>query len=356
MSATGAFIYTFNERNIIPAERFDWDDYRARLFRYALAEAFYNNTVYRDIERFSITLKHQYKLYKHIRGIYNPVYRQNELIKSKIAGGAIDWENLEKGALQIVQADPTLRAAIIQALKWSNWGVNKGLYAHQGALLGDVALKVVDDRARQKVRMEVLHPAKIKEADCDDVGNVKRVVIEYTREYADQPGAEPKDVVYTEVIDQTEFVTLKDGQEFPWYKDMNGKPISRWPNEYGFVPLVLAKFKDVGRKWGANAFHAETSKIHEINDAASILNDAIRIQQKTPMLLAGVKAPTSTPKMPGSLADGTATSDATAQRDQQNYIYADKEASAHSLIVPIDLSAAAANGENMLKEIGRAHV
>lgn len=353
MSAANAFWYTFNERNLIPTERFDWNDYRARLMRYALAEAFYNNTVYRDIERFAPTLKHQYKLYKHIRGVYNPVYRQNEVIKSKIAGGALDWESLEKGALIVAMADDALRQALIQALKWSNWGVNKGLYAHQTALLGDSLLWVVDDRARQKVRIEVIHPAKVKECAFDDVGNIQRVVLEYEREWIDPATNKPKDVTYTYTADKNETVTLKDGEEFAWQVDNAGNPVSRWQNEYGFVSGVKAGFKDVGQLWDANAFHAEASKIHEINDAASILNDAIRIQQKTPMLLAGVKAPTTTPKMPGSLNDGTTTTDASAQRDQSNFIYADKEASAHSLIVPIDLASASANLDAMLKELER---
>ena len=353
MAGLTAFTYAFNERDLIPSERFEWNDYRARLLRYALAEAFYNNTVYRDIERFNVTIKHEYQLYKHIRGIYNPVYRQNELIKSKVAGGALDWEALEKGALVVVGADPALRTALIRALKWSNWGVNKGLYVQQCALLGDSILKVVDDRRRQKVRIEILHPAKLKEATFDDVGNIKRAVIEYQREWLNPDTQQLQDVLYTEILDQDETVTFKDGEEFAWAVDMGGIPTSRWANDYGFVPLVKAGFKDVGQLWDANAFHAETAKIHEINDAASILNDAIRRQHNTPMLLAGVPKPATTPKIPGTLADRTSTNDASAARDNEPYLYADKEASAHSLIIPIDISAGSANTDAMLKELER---
>lgn len=350
MNGLSAFALAFNERSLVPTERHNWDLYHARLFRYALSEAFYNNTAYREIETFSRVMRKQYALYKHVRGIYNPVYRQNELIKAKLAGGPMDWERLAKGALIVQQAESPLTEALIQVLKWSNWGTNKSLFVHQAALLGDVGLKIVDDQRRSKVRMEVLHPGKIKEADFDEVGNVKRVVIEYLRQWRDPDTGKIDEYVYTEIDDKNEFVTLKDGEEFDWAENgFNG----RWPNDYGFVPLVIGKFKDLGQTWAANAFHAELTKINEVNDAASILNDAIRRNSNTPMLLAGIKPPSSTPKVPGTLANATATVDATAQRDNQAYIYADKEAKAYPLIIPVDIAAAGKNLQDMLMELER---
>lgn len=353
MAGLSAFALAFNERSLIPSERFEWDDYRARLFRYALSEAFYNNTAYREVETFALTMKRQYALSKQIRGIYNPVYRQNELIKSKVYGGAMDWEKLERGALAIIGADDALIEALIQILKWSNFGVNKGLYAHQCALLGDVALKVVDDQQRGKVRLEVLHPGKIKEAVFDDVGNVKRVVIEYRREWVDPNTQKSKDVLYTEIIDENRFQYFKDEEPFGWYKDAADNPLPEYDNEYGFVPLVVGEYKDLGRQWGANAFHATIAKIHEVNDVASLLSDGIRKNVDPPWLFSGVNAPTSTPKLPGSLSDGTATMDATAQRDKQKFIYADKEARAQPLVMPIDVPGAIEHINGLLMELER---
>lgn len=353
MAGLSAFTYAFNERSLIPSERFSWDEYPARIFRCALYEAFYSNTAYREIEVFARTMKHQYALSKQVRGIYNPVYRQNELLKSKIAGGAIDWESLETGALVVAMADDPLREALIQALKWSNWGVNKGLYVHQAALLGDSLLWVTDDRARQKVRIDVTHPSKIKEATFDDVGHLKRIVLEYQRGWTDPTTGKSQDVVYGLTADENEFVTTKDGQEYGWHSDMSGNPVSRWPNDYGFVPAVKAGFKDVGTAWDVNAFHASIAKIHEINDVASLLSDSIRKNIDPPWLLAGVQKPSSTPKIPGSLADGTATEDPTAQRDHQKVFYGSENARAHGMVMPIDIPGAMQHIDGLLKELER---
>lgn len=353
MWGINAFALAFNERSIIPSERFNWDDDdSARPMRYALAESFYNNTIYRDIESFSRVYRRSYALYKHTRGIYNPTYRQNELIKAKIAGGALDWDGLEKGALVVVGADDPLIQALIQGLKWSNWGVNKSLYVHLAALLGDVALKVVDDRRRGKVRLEVLHPAKIKTAEFDEVGNIKSVVIEYGREWTDPDTNKTKDVIYREEIDKTTFRTFKDKELFGWYTDANGNPMPEWDNEYGFVPLVIAQYKKLGRKWGANAFHAEAIKINEINDVASLLNDSVRKAIDPWWYLAGTTANTSL-KAQGNLADGTATTDASAQRDKVKTLHGPENSQPYPMVFPVDIAGTGKIIQDKLLELER---
>lgn len=353
MLGVTAFRIAFNERALVPSELFTWNEYEARLFRYALAEAFYTNTAYRDIQSFAPTLKYQYALSKQIRGVYNPVFRQNEVIKGKLYGGAMDWDKLQTGAVQIDGADETLLEALIQALKWSNWGTNKSLYAHTGALLGDAPLKVVDNRNRGKVRLEVVHPAKIKDTTVDDVGNVKSYVIEYEREWVHPDTKRREWVTYTETNDGEEVVTLKDGEEYGWQLDLNGNPISRWPNEYGFVPLVMGGFADLGRQYAANAFHASMSKIHELNDVASLLSDSIRKNVDPPWLLAGVEKPSTTPKIPGKLSDGTATIDPTAQRDQQKVFYGSDSARPHAMVMPVDIGGAMEHINGLLMELER---
>lgn len=353
MLGVTAFRIAFNERALVPSELFTWNEYEARLFRYALAEAFYTNTAYRDIQSFAPTLKYQYALSKQIRGVYNPVYRLVSLAKSKLYGGAIDWDKLQTGAIQIDGADETLIEALVQGMKWSNWGTNKSLYAYTGALLGDAPLKVVDDRKRGKVRLEVVHPAKIKETTVDDVGNIKSYVIEYEREWVHPDTKRREWVTYTETDDGEEVVTLKDGEEYGWQMDLNGNPISRWPNEYGFVPLVMGGLEDVGQQYSANAFHASMSKIHELNDVASLLSDSIRKNVDPPWLLAGVEKPSTTPKIPGKLSDGTATVDPTAQRDQQKVFYGSDSARPHAMVMPVDITGAMQHINGLLLECER---
>lgn len=62
----------------------------------------------------------------------------------------------------------------------------KGLYVRNGAKLGDSVLKVVDDRGRDKVRIEVLDPRRLADVTLDEMMNIKSCVIEYERQDGDQ--------------------------------------------------------------------------------------------------------------------------------------------------------------------------
>lgn len=290
MNAGRAAVAAYNEKDFSPVREWGWETYPARLARYHLYTAYLNNTAYSNIQAMAAQLKLTNRLYKHIRGIYNPVARQNQLLKSYIYGGSIDYEHLTGGAIPLVLNNPNLYDPIKQLFIDSRWGEKKSLYVRWGASLGDNFIKIIDDRAKEKVRMEVLHPGKVREAEFDDVGNVKSVIIEYERfEEPDIALMKPsrlgsmgninrlsKVYTYTEKIDKDKFQTFKNGEPFAYYTDANGDPIDEWDNEYGFVPLVKLDHDDTGLKWGANAFYNSLRKIDEINDQASLANDQIR--------------------------------------------------------------------------------
>lgn len=346
MIATRAFISTFREEYITPEEQFDWDEYPARLGRYALYEALYNNTAYRGIERWSVAYKNKYELYKHIRGIYNPAYRLVELISAKTMGGMIDWTALKTGAIPVTDADDTLIEALLQVMKWSKWGQAKTLYARRTAMLGDCGLWIADEPGKGKVRIEIMHPSKIKSADFDSVGNVIAASIEYEREWENENGQE-RSALFRMDVDKGTFATFKDDAPFGW--DDNPP---EWENPYGFVPLVKADYKDMGLLWGANAFHAGVNKFNEANDAASILNDGIRKASDPPFAATGVTMESDI-EFSGQLDDGTSTTEPTHQRDQANIIGLPKDASITSLAPQIDVAGIASNIQNLLMEIER---
>ncbi len=349
VSAVQAGIAAFNERAIIPNEA---DMLSHRQFRYLLWEAFYNNNAYRTINNWSHVFKQNQELYKHIRGIYNPVYRAVELNTSKIAGGSIDWDDLQKGALQVTQADDTLLAALIQVLRWSNWGVNKSLYVRQAAMKGDVGLWVVDDRQRQKVRLEVLQPYKIKAATRDDAGNVKSATLEYGREWHNPDTNKTEIAVFRMEADKERFATFKDDEPFGWFTDQSGNGVAEWENEYGFVPLLIAKFKDIGQGWGVNVCHAALPKINELNDAASILNDNVRKTLNAPWYFPNSKASDVT--VSGNLADGTAgSSDPSARRDKVSTLHGPADSTPTALVMPIPISEAVQNIAEIMQDIER---
>jgi hypothetical protein len=118
MTATQAFVSTFNERALVPTEYYSWDVYESRLFRYALSESYYTSTVYKAITPFAQRLKSTNDLYKYIRAIQNPVYRLVEAYVAKVYGGSIDFEDLSTGAIPILMADDTLKEALKQLYLW----------------------------------------------------------------------------------------------------------------------------------------------------------------------------------------------------------------------------------------------
>lgn len=346
MAAVAAY-RAYSEAALIPDRDYEWDEYTARLFRYAFYSAYYNNTAYRSITRFANTHKQRHGLYKHVRGVYNPVARLCDLYTAKVYGGSLDMDTLEKGAIPIAQADDTLREAIRQVWQWSNWGTQKSTYVRTGANLGDVGLWIVDDTANARVRMEVIHPAKIKDVIYDDADNVKSVTLEYTRQDAELNNG--KQFTYKMVADGEHFATYMNGELYA-YSD--GMP-AEWSNDYGFVPMVVARHKvlpDV--TWGASAFHSSIAKIDEMNDAASLLNDQIRKVVNVIWYFAGVAAGSDL-SISGQLDDGTSSSDPTARRDKLPAIYGPKDSAPTAMIAPLDIANTAANIQNMLSEIER---
>jgi len=348
MTAARAGIMAYNQAALVALDE-NWDAYGARLSRYQMFEHYYANTVYSRLALSSASHKHLESLYKHIRAIYNPVKRQNDLLVSYVYGGSLDMEHLSGGAIPLVFDNKALQGALRNVYTWSRWSEQKSLFVRQGALYGDVGLKVVDDRAAQKVRLEVLHPSKIKAVDTNSVGDVKAVVIEY--EITAPPSASvllpdrmtwtpDKSYTYTEMIDAQRFQTLRDGKPFAYYADASGALVSEWSNEYGFVPLVLAKHADMGFEWGGNAFHSALRKIDEINDSASILNDQVRKSVNALWYFAGVRA-------------NTELVASTDDRDKVPAIYGPAESQPFAMVFPLDIPGASANIRDMLMELER---
>src|SRR5690606_10237678 len=132
-----------------------------------------------------------------------------------------------KGALPIVGASDSLKAAIRQTLKWSNWGEMMRLYVRNGAMYGDSFIKVIDQPAKHKVRFEILHPALFKEIEFDEVGNIVRCLIEY-EESETLSNGQSKAYTHSEEITKTSFATFRDGEPFAYYHDAHDQPVSSW--------------------------------------------------------------------------------------------------------------------------------
>lgn len=333
----------FNAENFIPLEEFGYDDYKVRLARYWQFRLYADNTVFSVIQKYAEQQKTARKLYRHIRSIYNPVARLIDLEVAKVYGGNIDYAGeLSGGAIPIVGATPELLAAIAQLFTWSNMGAMKNRLVRDGATYGDSAVKVIDDRPRGKVRLEVLDPRKIADVKVDAVDNVKAIRIEYLR----YDEATKKDYLYTEVIDQESFRTFKDGQPFAYYADANGMLVDAWDNEYGFVPVRLVRHKDAGdTTFGTTSFNTSLSKIDEMNDLASNIHDAIR---KNINPLWGVAGNFTLQQ------NGTTTTKITSpaeKKDEQPFIRFPEGSTITPLIFPLDIPGAIATLDKLIKEV-----
>ncbi len=346
MSAYQAAVTAFTERALVPAESYRWDDYAYRLLRYALAEGYYSNTAYSNISAYATKLKVDRKSYKHLRSLYNPVNRLVEFYVAKIYGGELDFESLTSGAIPLLMASDPVKEAIRQLWQWSNWRSQKSVYVRYGTKLGDVALKVVDEPDKQKVRIEVVHPGKICDVDCDSVGNVKRAVLEYE---CDEPSLNRnltvKTYIYREEIDQEMFRTFKDGKPFAYFNDARGNPVYEWRNEYGFVPLVLVKHLDMGLQWGASPFHAQYPLIDEINDQASLLNDSIRKMITPIWYMAGVQS-----RAQLSVGDSGSKNAGEGLRDEVPMLYGPVDSQPHSMAPTNDITSGGENLDRLLLE------
>ncbi len=332
-------------RSLSPAVESDWDTYEARLWRYHHYDLYYFNTVFSQLDRYARQHLKDDDLYRYTRGIFNPVWRLVNITVAKCYGGNLDWQTLRTGAVPLEGLDDELTAAIRQLWKWSNWAQLKMRYARFLARYGDGVLKVVDDPARGRVRLEVLHPGVVREADIDAVGYVKRIVIEYER---DDPEKEGESCLYREVITQEEFATyrVKHGEAalYPWHSDPRGNPREKWRNPYGFVPVALAQAADVGRQWGATTFHGGTlSKLDALNDLASLVFDHMRQTVDAMWYIAGARSIEE--------LDVQEPEDENAERSTVQVMTGPEGSQPYPMVANIDFSGALEHIKTMLDEI-----
>lgn len=365
-TAFGAGYQAFRESYLSTGDDPAGQDYgasAARRARYALLWATYEATVYRDIHRYARTYRAALGLYRYTRAVHSPAYRLGEFYAAHLWGGALDPEAGDgqhtPSAVPIVTDVPALREAIATLWRASNFGQRKAIIPRWGAILGDVAIRVVDDPARGQVLLQPVHPASLRDVLRDGMGHVKGYVIEETRpdprRQAERltvrgSAAAAPTVTYTEIAtrdgDDVVYQTYLDGQPYDW-----GSGATAWAEPYGFVPLVVIPHLDVGMEWGLSELHAGLGKFREADDMASKLHDQIRKAVDAPMLLAGVTAPAATPTTTPSAA--TATRPEPGRQEIPTLYSSDPAAAVHFLVAPLDLAAVASRIDALIAELER---
>jgi hypothetical protein len=339
----------------------EFSDFGARRMRYAIFWAFFENTAYSEaVNTWSKKFKVDYGLYKHIRTIYNPAYRLGSFWQAHLMGGALDpnaGDGKQKPSalpISIPDTNPRgddLRRALAFLWKSSNWQIRKDIFTLRGAVLGDVALRIVDDPERGNVYLDVVQPSTLYDLTLDPFGNIKGYVIEEVRDdprVSEVRGVD-RDVMYREIVtrdgDLVHYLTTLNNAPFAW-----NNIAAEWDEPYGFVPLVVVKHNDVGLDWGWSELHAGLAKFREADDLASKANDQIRKLVDSPWLLSGVNAPSTTPTTTNSAALGGKPQPG---REEVPILYAPAGATATPLVAPLDLGNTLLHIKELLAEIER---
>lgn len=346
MLALKAFREAYVSSDLLDIDAFN--DFAARRLRYAVAWAWYENTAYRDIHKWARKYRIDYALYRYIRNVYNPAYRLGEFYKDHLFGGRLDRDAGDQGAIPL-GAEPEVREAISQVWDWSNWYSRKDVLTLWGTVLGDVMVEVVDDPVRERVYLNVLHPATFESLDLDNYGNTKGYVISKKIPHPETGRA----VVYREIVSRdgelVVYSTYLNGELYA----MPGNPEAQWDAPYGFVPLVAIKHNDVGVDWGWSEYHPMRSKVHEADDLASKMSDHIRKVVDPIWVMKGI-AEHSSAKFTQQDPDDMTADRPAPEREELNAIWnAPKDSSIEAMIYPLTISDALQHIDNILAEIER---
>lgn len=278
--ATSAAITTFRRVYADPAALTLSDPDTDRQIDYRLMWAYYQNSIFDNLSTYA-GYRAQYRLYRHIRPIYNPARRLVNFYAGAVYRGS--WPNrpeqmIEPGAAIPFEpdTDPRLLAAIAQIWQWSNWQAKKNTMITHGAALGDAFIVVTDDTERGKVYFDVQWPGHVAEIEIDSAGNVKAYTLEYPILEDDKRAH-----VYRREVDREAIRTYRDGKPHGY----EGAP-AEIANPYGFVPAVWIQHTPTGADHGQPALR-NPSKMDELNNLASAALDQAQRILNAPILIAG---------------------------------------------------------------------
>jgi hypothetical protein len=245
--------------------------------RYAVLWAYYRQTgLYEQLGRalYDVGLWHP-----ALKALRNPAYRIAEAYPAHL------WPGDLPDALPIITEHEQIIAPIHQVWQWSNWAQQKQVFARWLAILGDVFVKVATRAdATGKVSrcyFELIAPEHVYDWDTDERGNLVlcRIDVPQTRRNDDKLER------YTHV----EVWSKQEGNYRRW-EIPQGQPVEADVARLGtpaetrtlasmglgtgagvFVPIVHAKFMDVGEPRGIGAFTLQLDKIDAVNQDATRL-------------------------------------------------------------------------------------
>ena len=231
---------------------------------------YYNNNLYdalADYLRRSETWKEALKPFR------NPAFRTVEFYPASLWPGALP------DALPIKSENAALEEPIQQIWKWSNWSAHKQVVARDLALYGDMFLKAAATDNQQRVYLQRIEPEYVTDFDTDERGFIQwcRIDVPLSRRHRD---GMQEWYWHTEVWDTpNNLYRVWEQQHNPTTPtEQLGTPkVTQTIASFGidFVPIVHAKFADMGEKRGMSSLMPALDKIDEANRQATRLSQML---------------------------------------------------------------------------------
>ncbi len=326
--------------------------FSARRSAYAFLTSAYNQEAFREQADVPDRFKgpDQAELYAYIRDILGIAYALGEFYTTYLQGGPLDPAMgdgvAEPSALPILfgSAVPeasvlAVRGALAELMMRSNYAVKKDLVSYLGSSLGDVFIEARDDFAARRMRLNVMHPGRVKRCEKDEEGNVQEYEYEWKEKHPERPGFT---CTYSEIArragDVVQYQTYLDRRPYAWQGNptKGGVPLREWEvSGFGFVPLVHVQHKDVALGWGQAEVQNALSMWREVSDLGCCLTDWARRALHSPHLVAGSQAP-------GELPTGTRTTqvdETEGTRDRSSFMFVtNPQAHADPLLTPMPVN------------------
>jgi hypothetical protein len=251
-----------------------------------------------------------------LRSLRNPANRVTEFYAAKLDPSA--WPEPEYADEAKPRAE-VIGAALERIRKHSNW-VHEGRTAgRQFSWAGDLFIKIAsrdeDDPQKARVYFERIDPRNVEDFDKDERGNFTylRVATPKTRRVADEVEAYTQVEVWdkelrryyvwekNDLVDTTNLDPQDADLELSLTEEASNAPDGY--TGYDFIPVVHAKFRDVGKDRGLSCFGHALGQIKECDRLATKLHEML-FPDVTWVLQRNGVGPDGNPLPPIDLEDG----------------------------------------------------
>jgi hypothetical protein len=280
-----------------------------------------------------------------LKPLRNPTYRVVEFHASHL------WPGTLPAALPIETGNDEIIEPIQQVWKWSNWSSGKQVAARHLALYGDLFIKVSETTDRGRVFFQVIEPEHVTDFDADE-----RDVLTYVR--FDMPMKRRNaDGTMTSYLHTEEWSTSDDAYRvwesismsstfgIPDVSELGQPAIEMSISSMGidFVPVVHAKFADIGEDRGYAAVSPALDKIDEANRSATRLHQLLYRNNNVVWALRANSVDASGRPLPPpqiNETDGTTDEDGTVTLGDDRILKLPGMSTLESLVPAIDYDAA----------------